>query len=700
MTMPASRDSRSRGVLAESHAIDAAQVMPAAQPCTPRARSSTTAFGANAKASVETVSSAEPASAMRRPPMRGVEEAREQPDDRRRQRVGGEHDARTRLREVEAVGVARQERHDGLVERRLHEHRQADRDRDAARVHGSILPARARRAAAGRRRRSRARGGEAKLYDVKARSFDHSPTRRCAGSSRTTTLRLGAQAPSQPLPARGATGTPHPAICLRAPLRHYCTGPHGARRPAQGDRHARGSTGPCGGTRPSALRSPPSCCAAAAARRRRCAPRPSASWRRARREADAVRKEAEVAAKEHMLAARSEVEEQLKGRSLEVARAEERLGARAAQLDQMAADVAAREGRTSERDARARREREGRISQLAEQGERELERVAAMTQAQAREALLARVEEQARHDVARRIRTIEDEARHDSDRRVRNIISIGIQRTASAHAASTTVSSVQLPSDEMKGRIIGREGRNIRALENLTGVDVIIDDTPGAVLLSGFDGMRREIARLTLTRLIADGRIHPGAHRGVLRPGQDRGRGGDRARRRAGQLRRQGAGPAPRAAEGARAPALPHELRPERAQPLRRGRARRGDHGRRARRVAEDRAARGAAARRRQGAHARGRGLARDHRRAARAQAPRVGGRRARHRGAPLRGRAADDRGGARAGRRRDLGRPPRRARRVDGALREAARGPRADRDLEARRRALLRDAGRAATCA
>ncbi len=132
-----------------------------------------------------------------------------------------------------------------------------------------------------------------------------------------------------------------------------------------------------------------------------------------------------------------------------------------------------------------------------------------MTQAQAREALLARVEEQARHDVARRIRTIEDEARHESDRRVRNIISIGIQRTASAHAASTTVSSVQLPSDEMKGRIIGREGRNIRALENLTGVDVIIDDTPGAVLLSGFDGMRREIARLTLQRLIADGRIHP-----------------------------------------------------------------------------------------------------------------------------------------------------------------------------------------------
>jgi ribonuclease Y len=228
----------------------------------------------------------------------------------------------------------------------------------------------------------------------------------------------------------------------------------------------------------------------------------------ARREADAVRKEAEVAAKEHMLAARSEVEEQLKGRSLEVARSEERLGARAAQLDQTTADVAAREGKLSERDA-ALGEREARVEQLVDEQQRELERVAAMTQGQAREALLARVEEQARHDVARRIRTIEDEARIEADRRVRNIISIGIQRTASAHAASTTVSSVTLPSDEMKGRIIGREGRNIRTLENLTGVDVIIDDTPGAVLLSGFDGMRREIARLTLQRLIADGRIHP-----------------------------------------------------------------------------------------------------------------------------------------------------------------------------------------------
>ena len=110
--------------------------------------------------------------------------------------------------------------------------------------------------------------------------------------------------------------------------------------------------------------------------------------------------------------------------------------------------------------------------------------------------LLRRTEEQARHDMARMIRQIEDEAKTEADRRVRNIISIGIQRTAASHAAETTVSMVELPSDDMKGRIIGREGRNIRALENLTGVDVIIDDTPQAVILSGFDGVRREIARL------------------------------------------------------------------------------------------------------------------------------------------------------------------------------------------------------------
>jgi ribonucrease Y len=140
---------------------------------------------------------------------------------------------------------------------------------------------------------------------------------------------------------------------------------------------------------------------------------------------------------------------------------------------------------------------------------RELERISGISAARAKQLLLKDVEDDARHDAARRIRQIEEETRRDAERRVRNILSVCMQRLAAGHAAETTVSVVQLSADDMKGRIIGREGRNIRVLENLTGVDFIIDDTPGAVVLSGFDGVRREIARLTLEKLLADGRIHP-----------------------------------------------------------------------------------------------------------------------------------------------------------------------------------------------
>ncbi|MGI8558487.1 MAG: ribonuclease Y, partial [Solirubrobacteraceae bacterium] len=139
----------------------------------------------------------------------------------------------------------------------------------------------------------------------------------------------------------------------------------------------------------------------------------------------------------------------------------------------------------------------------------ELAQVAGLTPAQARQRLLKRVEEDARHEAARMVREIEAEARADAQRRARSILSVAMQRLAGRHSAETTVSVVQLPSDDMKGRIIGREGRNIRTLETLTGVDFIIDDTPGAVVLSAFDGVRREIARITLEHLIADGRIQP-----------------------------------------------------------------------------------------------------------------------------------------------------------------------------------------------
>jgi ribonuclease Y len=149
------------------------------------------------------------------------------------------------------------------------------------------------------------------------------------------------------------------------------------------------------------------------------------------------------------------------------------------------------------------------LAQTRQELERSLEQISGISAGRAKQLLLKEIEEQARHDAARRIRQIEEETKREAERRVRNILSVCMQRLAAGHAAETTVSVVQLSADDMKGRIIGREGRNIRALENLTGVDFIIDDTPGAVVLSGFDGVRREIARLTLEKLLQDGRIHP-----------------------------------------------------------------------------------------------------------------------------------------------------------------------------------------------
>jgi ribonuclease Y len=152
------------------------------------------------------------------------------------------------------------------------------------------------------------------------------------------------------------------------------------------------------------------------------------------------------------------------------------------------------------------RERLGRDRSLLQ---RELERVSGLSAAQARTMLMKEIEEESRHAHAKVLRQVEEDTKRDAERRVRSILSVAMQRLAASHAAETTVSVVQLQADDMKGRIIGREGRNIRALENLTGVDFIIDDTPNAVVLSGFDGVRREIARMTLERLLQDGRIHP-----------------------------------------------------------------------------------------------------------------------------------------------------------------------------------------------
>jgi ribonuclease Y len=177
-------------------------------------------------------------------------------------------------------------------------------------------------------------------------------------------------------------------------------------------------------------------------------------------------------------------------------------------IDVKLADMAKREGVLEDRERELDRQREL-LDERKREHVRELERIAHLSAQQARQILLKEIEDQARHDAARVVRQVEEDTKREADRRVRNILSVVMGRLAAAHAAETTVSVVQLPADDMKGRIIGREGRNIRALEALTGVDFIIDETPHAVVLSAFDGVRREIARLTLERLLADGRIHP-----------------------------------------------------------------------------------------------------------------------------------------------------------------------------------------------
>ncbi len=207
-------------------------------------------------------------------------------------------------------------------------------------------------------------------------------------------------------------------------------------------------------------------------------------------------------------ARRDELEEELLARRSELARLEERLRAREGTLDIKETELAEKERSLEDRrrnlDHGREELRESKRDQI-----RELERVAGLSAGQAKQIMMRELEDELRHDSARLIRQVEEEARRDADRRARSILATVMQRLASGHAVETTVSVVELKSDELKGRIIGREGRNIRALETLTGIDFIIDDTPGAVLLSGFDGVRREIARLTLERLLVDGRIHP-----------------------------------------------------------------------------------------------------------------------------------------------------------------------------------------------
>ncbi len=235
----------------------------------------------------------------------------------------------------------------------------------------------------------------------------------------------------------------------------------------------------------------------------------------AERESQAKLREAELLAKEKLLQARSEFEKASRERRVELEAVEKRLAQkedsldkRLDQLGQKEKEIATRETDVQGRE-KASEQKAAELAELTREQRVRLEQIAGLTAQQAKEELLRGLENEARLEAAHLVKRIEDEARENADRQAQRIIGLAVQRSASDYVSETTVSVVMLPSDEMKGRIIGREGRNIRALEMATGVDLIVDDTPEAVILSGFDPYRREIARVALERLIQDGRIHP-----------------------------------------------------------------------------------------------------------------------------------------------------------------------------------------------
>jgi ribonucrease Y len=225
-------------------------------------------------------------------------------------------------------------------------------------------------------------------------------------------------------------------------------------------------------------------------------------------EADATRREAQIEAREQIVKLRAELEEELRGRRDEVVKIEERVVSKEEEIDRKLTELARREQGVADREVHLKQLQEEE-KEMRDRQRRELERIAGLTTSEARRQVLEAAEQQVRHDLAGRVRQLEEEAATEAKRRARNLVADALQRVAASAAAETTVTLVELQSDDMKGRIIGREGRNIRALEHLTGVDFIIDDTPNAVVLSSFDGIRREVARMTLSKLIEDGRIHP-----------------------------------------------------------------------------------------------------------------------------------------------------------------------------------------------
>ena len=236
----------------------------------------------------------------------------------------------------------------------------------------------------------------------------------------------------------------------------------------------------------------------------------------AKREADTLLKEASLQAKDVVYQAKADFERDTKDKRRDLQALEKRLQQKEENLDkkmalydQRDADHVKREQTLANRE-QALVQKEEKIGQLVDEQLRKLENISGMTAAEAKRVLMETMESEAKLDVAKRIKAIEEEARETADKKSKEIMALAIQRYAGEYVAERTVSVVALPSDEMNGRIIGREGRNIRALEAATGIDLIIDDTPEAVILSGFNPIRREVAKISLEKLIADGRIHPG----------------------------------------------------------------------------------------------------------------------------------------------------------------------------------------------
>ncbi len=224
--------------------------------------------------------------------------------------------------------------------------------------------------------------------------------------------------------------------------------------------------------------------------------------------AETTKKEALLEVKEESIKTKNDLEKETKERRAELQRYEKRVLAKEEAVEKRSDALEHRESKLSSKEEQLR-QRETKVDELSQKRVQELERISGLTSEQAKEYLLKTVEEDVKHDTAKMVRELEAQAKEEADKKAKEYVVSAIQRCAADHVAETTISVVQLPSDEMKGRIIGREGRNIRTLETLTGVELIIDDTPEAVVLSGFDPIRREVARIALEKLIVDGRIHP-----------------------------------------------------------------------------------------------------------------------------------------------------------------------------------------------